>query len=245
MLRCVHVRILVIALLGVLVACGDATPGDAAAPVQNKVPAAAPAAKANRRKKPSARNNPAARDRLPNFAGRTLEGERLEVSSMLGKRLVVFFFNPEVKAATAATRAIGEISKLRSKYNFDILGIATGSDRETTVSFARENGVDFSVLDDSSTAIARRMGLRQPMAVIGVDSDGYILFGIQQFMSHAPDAERAIETQIREALRLPPLANASEPALGNRPMAPLFTVDILDSQEQGSTWPRTGAKRSS
>jgi peroxiredoxin/nitrate/TMAO reductase-like tetraheme cytochrome c subunit len=169
---------------------------------------------------------------LPNFSGQTLEGERLEVSSMLGKRLAVFFFNPEVKAATAATKAIGEISKLRGKYNFDILGIATGSNRETTLSFVKENGIDFKVLDDSSAAIARRMGLRQPMALIGVDADGYILFGIQHFMSRGPNAERAIETQIREALRLPPLPSTSGPALGNRPMAPLFTADILDGQER-------------
>jgi peroxiredoxin/nitrate/TMAO reductase-like tetraheme cytochrome c subunit len=231
MLRPVHVRIFVIALLGVVVACGIATPGDAAAPGENEAQASAPAAveskKVAERKKQPRRERP-----LPNFSGRTLEGERLEVSSMLGKRLVIFFFNPEVKAATAATRAVGEISKLRGKYNFDILGIATGSDRETTVSFTKENGVDFRVLDDSSAAIARRMGLRQPMALIGVDSDGYILFGIQQFMSQAPNAERAIEIQIREALRLPPLASTSEPALGNRPVAPLFTVDILDSQER-------------
>ncbi len=230
MLRFVHTRILVIALLGVVVACEDATPGDPAAPVKSEAQVASaakqPKQEAKREKQPR-RERP-----LPNLAGRTLGGERLEVSSMLGKRLVVFFFNPEVKAATAATRAIGEVSKLRGKYNFDILGIATGSDRETTVSFARENGVDFRVLDDSSAAIARRMGLRQPMAMIGVDSDGYILFGIQQFMSHAPDAERAIETQIREALRLPHLASASEPAWGNRPVAPLFTVDILDGQER-------------
>ena len=226
MLRCVHDRILVIALLGMVVACGNATPGDAAAPVTSEAQAA-PAAKGPKKEAKPRRERP-----LPNFAGRTLEGERLEVSSMLGKRLVVYFFNPEIKAATATTKAIGKISKLRGKYNFDILGVATGSDRETALSFAKENSIDFKVLDDSSAAIARRMGLRQPMALFGVDADGYIIFGIQQLMSHAPDAQRAIESQIREALRLPALASKSEPTLGNRPVAPLFTVDIMDSQER-------------
>jgi peroxiredoxin/nitrate/TMAO reductase-like tetraheme cytochrome c subunit len=226
MLRCVHDRILVIALLGLVVACGNATSGDAAAPVTSEAQAA-PAAKGPKKEAKPRRERP-----LPNFAGRTLEGERLEVSSMLGKRLVVYFFNPEIKAATATTKAIGKISKLRGKYNFDILGVATGSDRETALSFAKENSIDFKVLDDSSAAIARRMKLRQPMALFGVDADGYIIFGIQQLMSHAPDAERAIESQIREALRLPALASKSEPTLGNRPVAPLFTVDIMDSQER-------------
>ena len=229
MLRCVHARILAIALLGVIVACGDATPGDAAAPVKNDAQAATAAKEPKEEAKPKKR--PRRENPLPNFEGRTLEGERLEVSSMLGKRLVVFFFNPEIKAATAATRAIGEISKLRGKYNFDILGVATGSDRETAVSFAKDNEIDFRVLDDSSAAIARRMGLRQPMTLLGVDADGYIIFGIQQFRSQAADAKSAIESQIREALRLPPLATESEPAMGNRPMAPLFSVDVMDSQE--------------
>jgi peroxiredoxin/nitrate/TMAO reductase-like tetraheme cytochrome c subunit len=236
MLRCVYVRILAIALLGVVFACGDATPGDAAASVESEARVASAAKQPKKEAKPgreAKREKQPRRERpLPNFSGRTLGGERLEVSSMLGKRLVVFFFNPEIKAATPATRAIVEISKLRSQYNFDILGVAAGSNRETAVSFAKANGIDFRVLDDSSAAIARRMGLRQPMSLLGVDADGYIIFGIQQFMSHAPDPERAIGSQIREALRLPPLATESEPVLGNRPLAPFFTVDVMDSEQR-------------
>ena len=41
MLRCVHVRILVIALLVVVLACGKDAPGDSAAPVKNEAQAAA------------------------------------------------------------------------------------------------------------------------------------------------------------------------------------------------------------
>ena len=100
MLRPVHARICVIALLGVVVASGNATPGDAAAPGVDEAQAAAPAAveskKEAKRKKQPRRERP-----LPNFSGRTLEGERLEVSSMLGKRLAIFF-SPEVKAEGAA-----------------------------------------------------------------------------------------------------------------------------------------------
>jgi peroxiredoxin/nitrate/TMAO reductase-like tetraheme cytochrome c subunit len=230
MLRCVHIRLLAIALLVVILACGEDAPGDSAAPVKNDAQAA-PAAK-DLQKETQHKKQPRRERPLPNFSGQTLEGERLEISSMLGKRLVVFFFNPEIKIATAATRAIVEISKLRSKHNFDILGVATGSNRETAVSFAKNNGVDFRVLDDSSAAIAQRMGLRQPMFLLGVDADGYIIFGIQQFMSQAPDPESAIGNRIREALRLPPLASESEPALGNRPTAPPFAVDIMDSEKR-------------
>jgi len=229
-------RILSIALLGMLIACGDAAPGDAAAAANDSAPAAparehsanGAAAASNTKARASTR-----RERpLPNFSGRTLDGETLEVSSMLGKRLLLFFFNPEVKDATPAAKAVREISKLRGKYNFDILGVATGSNRATVAAFAKKNDIDFKLIDDSSAAIAQRIGLRQPMALIGTDADGYLTFGIQQFMSQAPDPERAIEIQIREALLLPPLPSESEPMLGSHPMAPLFTVDVMDSQER-------------
>jgi peroxiredoxin/nitrate/TMAO reductase-like tetraheme cytochrome c subunit len=237
MLRSVQIRIFAVALLGAVIACGDATPGDAAAPDNGGDVVASAAGQSKEAAKPGAKaksKKPKRRGErpLPNFSGRTLEGEPLAISSMLGKRLVVFFFNPEVKAATPAVKAVGEIAKLRGKYNFDILGVATGSERAKVVSFAKKNGIDFSALEDSSAAIARRMGLRQPMAVIGIDAEGVIIFGIQQLMSHAPEPERAIESQIREAMRLPSLASESEPMLGSRPVAPLFSADILDSQER-------------
>ena len=59
MLRCVHTRILVIALLGVVVACEDATPGDAAAPVKSE------ASKIKTRKTKSKRRAPARPRRNP------------------------------------------------------------------------------------------------------------------------------------------------------------------------------------
>jgi hypothetical protein len=57
MLRSVHAQIFVIALFAVVVACGNATPGDAAAPGKNEAQAAAPATKeskkeAKRKKQP-------------------------------------------------------------------------------------------------------------------------------------------------------------------------------------------------
>ena len=75
MLRCVHVRILAIALLGVIVACGDATPDDAAAPAKNEAQAARAATeptKEAKQKKPPRRERP-----LPNFAGQPPAGGKI------------------------------------------------------------------------------------------------------------------------------------------------------------------------
>ena len=109
---------------------------------------------------------------LPAFSGYTLDGDRLDVGSLIGKRLVLFFFNPEVDEAKVVARAMGRISKLRGKQNFEIVGIATGSRRDTVDAFARDFGIDYRVIDDSSVSIARRLGMRYPVAMLGVDAEG-------------------------------------------------------------------------
>jgi peroxiredoxin len=163
---------------------------------------------------------------LPAFGGWTLEGEKLEVGSLLGKRLILFFFNPEIRGSKVVAEAVRSIAAQRGEHNFEILGIATGSDPETSRQFAKEHGIEYPVLDDSAARIARRMGLRFPIAMLGVDAEGYVTFGIAQFTTDGPQAQQAIESQLRMALRLP---TEEEPlAASRRPLAPTFEAPVLD-----------------
>lgn len=217
----VRIQAAALAALWVFVACSDATPEGAPPSGEPKAVAAAEPPKKKRREKP-----------LPSFSGFTLDNERLDVSSLLGKRSVLFFFNPEVPEAAPAAAAVAEISKLRGKHNFEVVGVATGSDRKTVVAFVEEHNIDYRVIDDSSAAIAGRLRLRRPMMILGVDAEGYVTFGIERFGSKAPESSIATEDQLRTALRLPAISNAVEPVLGNRPIAPLFAADIMDSDER-------------
>ncbi|MFQ5417077.1 MAG: multiheme c-type cytochrome, partial [Myxococcota bacterium] len=165
---------------------------------------------------------------LPAFSGWTLGGERLDVSSLMGKRLLLFFFNPEVKDAPAVNEAVTRISGLRGKHNFEIVGVATGSNRDTARRFVQDQGIDFRVIDDSNAAITRRLGLRSPLAMLGVDSEGYVTFGIGQFPTDGPDPAKVVENTLRAALRPPSLAKTAQPELGTRPRAPTFRADVLD-----------------
>jgi peroxiredoxin len=166
---------------------------------------------------------------LPAFGGWTLDDERLEISQLIGKRMLIFFFNPEVGDAAVVARAVAKISGLRGKQNFEIVGIATGSKRETARGFAEAQGIDYPVIDDSSAAISRHLGLRFPIATIGVDAAGYVVFGLVQFVTNAPNAEQQIESQLRAALRLPDGEDEVESA--RRPEAPLFEAAVLDREE--------------
>ena len=57
-----------------------------------------------------------------------------------------------------------------------------------------------------------KLGLRVPVALLGVDAEGYVIFGLGQFAVDEPRRAIAIEAQIREALRLPARpTDAAEP----------------------------------
>ena len=115
---------------------------------------------------------------LPAFAGTTLAGQRVKGADFLGQRLLLFFFNPEVPSANSAASALVDLQSQRVEQNFEILGISMASTRENAKAFASRHGIEFSVIDDSSGSILRRFGLRTPMTLLGVDGDGYVIFGV-------------------------------------------------------------------
>jgi hypothetical protein len=121
-------------LLCLAVAC--AAPSDAPRGAEGGTAAAAspsPVEAVPAKSEPEAASRPRGRP-LPAFSGWTLDDERLEISSLIGKRLVVTFFNPEVENAVTVTRALNAIAPLRGKHNFEIVGIATGAQRKAGAS---------------------------------------------------------------------------------------------------------------
>jgi peroxiredoxin len=165
---------------------------------------------------------------LPAIAGQDLDGREVRVASLLGKRLVLFVFNPEVPEAVPVAQAVAAVARARGEHNFQILGVGTGSQRSKVRSFAETHGFDFPVLDDSTAAIASQLGLRMPAALLGVDAEGYLIFGFGGPPPQTPDAARGVELQLREALRLPEAGDGATPVLGERPRAPgLRGVDIF------------------
>jgi peroxiredoxin len=210
-----------------LLACGDARNGEQAMPAPAVQSAARAATRTPEVAKVAAKPTRAERP-LPAFGGYTLGDERLEISSLIGKRLLLYFFNPEVKDSAVVTQAIESISALRGKHNFEIVGVAIGSTRKTAKEFAERHHIDFPVIDDSNARIARRLGLRTPLAILGVDAEGYVIFGFVQFVTQGEHATAQIESQLRQALRLPEEGGAHG---GPRPEAPLFSARQLDADE--------------
>jgi len=184
---------------------------------------APPAAKAETPPPPARREPP-----LPSFSGLTLEGKLFAASDLLGKRALLFFFNPEVAEAGPAADAVARIASLRAEQNFAIAGVAVGAGGSAAQKFASEHGLDFPIVDDSSGEITARIGLRAPVALVGVDPDGYVVFFHGSIApGEVPDAVAVVESQLRESLRLPAASKGLEPTLGTRAKAPTFTAKQL------------------
>jgi len=229
--RCEALRRALLVLLATLFAlagCGEGGAEDAARSTASaSAPAQEGAAEEASAEAPRRRERP-----LPAFGGRLLDGERREISSFLGQRLVIFFFNPEVPEAAVMADAVAAVAAEAGPRNFRVVGVAMASSPETTRAFLAEHGLDVPVFDDSSARIASRLGFRAPVAVLGVDADGYLDFGMGAVPADTPDAATAAEARLRRELRLPePEPGTVAGALDRRPAAPVFDAPLIAGGE--------------
>src|SRR5262245_13883776 len=134
--RTVPFRACVLAVALLAAACGGS---DAEAKPDAKSPASTPAAPSQAQSGghgAAAPVRPSHERPLPQIAGTTLDGRRAALSDHLGRRLLIFFFNPEVPQAAAAAKAVTAVGAKRAEHNFAILGVAVGSDRDAALRFA-------------------------------------------------------------------------------------------------------------
>lgn len=234
-LSLVRAVVLPLILLALPLGCGDGgssaasappAPAAAAAPAAPSAPASQPA-----QAKPAAPPQQRREPPLPGFEGLTLDGQPFAASDLLGRRALVFFFNPAAPEAGPAAEAVAHIASQRGPHNFAIAGVALGAGGSAAREFASQHGLDFPIVDDGAGNVAARVGLRAPVALLGVDADGYVIFyhgGVAP--GDVPDAVSVVETQLRESLRLP-ATDRLEPTLGQRPTAPPFTARTLEKDE--------------
>ncbi len=211
--------------LALLLACGNSETGSAPSSPQ------APRAAAGDDVVPASTEPPPRRlERpLPAFEGFTLDGDKLSARSMLGRRLLLFVFNPDVKVSDSVAEVVQEIAPLEGDHNFRILGIGTGASREAIEAFRSKHGLGFPVIDDSSARIANRLQMRVPVALAGADAEGYVLFSFA-VPETANDVRDFLGREIRDKLRLPTDASGLFPMLGEKPLAPALEGIDLDGQ---------------
>ncbi|NNL67563.1 MAG: redoxin domain-containing protein [Myxococcales bacterium] len=156
---------------------------------------------------------------MPAIGGITLDDRKIQASDLLGKRFVLYIFNPEIDVAPASARGVKALAALRAKNNFEVLGVATGARRTVSQAFVAEHGFDFPVIDDSSARIASQLRTPVPILMAAVDGEGYVTQTIG-WPEKSGITDDAVEKAAREMMRLPAAPTPIHPVLGERPQAP-------------------------
>jgi len=173
---------------------------------------------------------------VPAFEGVTLAGTRLSMRSLLGTRVVLFFFNPEVGNATPVSEAVNALVSEAGDQNFRIVGIGVGSDPAKLSRFVKDQDLEFPVIDDSGGRITQQLRLTAPVALLGVDAEGYMIFGLAGFPKNS-DLRAFTDKELRDRLRLPASAADADGSLYAYPQAPelgvveMSTGDLLETEE--------------
>jgi len=142
---------------------------------------------------------------------------------------VIFFFNPEVEESKSVAKAVVDVAADRRNHNFEVVGVAVGSSPEKAKAFVAEAGLDFPVIDDERARIARTLGLRAPVVVLGIDPEGYVTsLAMSTFSTDSPDAWKTTVKQIREKLHIAKSDSSNPGELNQLPLAPLFEIPRLD-----------------
>jgi peroxiredoxin len=199
---------------GLVAACSEQAPPPAAAPVQPASASAAAPAADQRRTRP-----------LPAFEGRDLDGAAWRSADWLGKRTLVFGFDPLAPAAPTVARALAAIAPERGAHNFEIVGVAAAADPGAAKSFLAAQGLALRALLDPGRELARRIGIGQPVWLALADAEGNLLYGEEYFPAEGPDPAGAVETVLREQLRLPARGDGAPEA---HPLAPAFSAERLE-----------------
>jgi peroxiredoxin len=173
---------------------------------------------------------------LPSFSGITIAGTKLAIRDLLGSRIVLFFFNPEVDPAPAIGDAVNTVFEQAGDHNFQVIGVGVGSSSSTLSRFAKDRSLGFPIIDDSSGTITRLLRLQSPNAIIGIDAEGYVGFGMASFPTDG-DVTASVETELRHNLRLPDIDTSSPGSLYAFPKAPelgvveMSTGDVLETED--------------
>jgi peroxiredoxin len=158
---------------------------------------------------------------LPAYEGLTVDGRRLSVGELLGRRLLVLFFQPGQRDAGPLLEAARRLAAERGAHNFELLGVASGTDEAALRALA----LDFPVLRDPRGEFAGRVGLRAPAGALLVDADGYVVRGTELSALEAEGADRLLEGELGDWLRL--AGAGGGPDLSGSPPAPPFRAEAL------------------
>ncbi|MDE3743350.1 thioredoxin-dependent thiol peroxidase [Maribacter polysaccharolyticus] len=111
-------------------------------------------------------------DKVPGFTAKDQDGNTVELSDYLGKKLIVFFYP---KASTPGCTA--EACNLRDNYSelmsqgYELLGVSADSEKRQS-NFKNKHELPFPLLADEDHTVINAFGVWGPKKFMGREYDG-------------------------------------------------------------------------
>jgi peroxiredoxin len=119
---------------------------------------------------PPSRSGQYVGDRLPAFAGVTVNGSEFDSNASLGMVLLVEFFD-----CKEGTRSLTDAAELYSSHReLVVVGISLDESLERTVAFTAQRGAKFPVLFDPKRTVAAELGVTDPGTSLARDRRGIL-----------------------------------------------------------------------
>lgn len=147
-------------------------------------------------------------DTAPDFTGTDCHGAPLRLSSLRGRRVVLFFFPKAFTVGcTIENRAFRDNHELLKELGAELVGVSVDTQR-TQCEFAEAEGIHFSLLGDADRGISRDYGVLWP--VLNVDRRVTFIIGadgrIEEVIRHEVRVYRHLDDVLRYLRANPPPA---------------------------------------
>ena len=113
--------------------------------------------------------------RVPEIAGTTVTGEKLSLSALRGKTVLINFWATWCIPCVAEMPSLERVYKKFKDREFVVLGVSVDQEGSLVQEFLKQNGVSFPVMLDSDFAIVGKFGVSGFPETFFVSPEGTLL----------------------------------------------------------------------
>jgi peroxiredoxin Q/BCP len=123
-------------------------------------------------------------DEAPDISARRRDGSSLQLSSLRGRHVLVYFYpKDDTPGCTAEARALNDNLSALTESGADVIGVSTDT-WDSHQRFAEKYGLEFALASDGDQAIRKAYGVGKMMGVLPVTQRVSFLVGPNGRIAH-------------------------------------------------------------